>query len=611
MSRAPQRDPRRRLLPWLLACVLVSGAGLLGIGVVSLWRAAGDAEARARLAADAEASRAARALRAKLLQEGALAAATLTFDVRAGALVVPDQVAWLDAPPRFEDALPFDLRAALARARTQEFAEGEAGAAAATLQAAGGLSGLTDVGKRELALAQGFLALRHADAAAVAAAVAAVGKAGAIDPAQAGGVLLLCAAAKAPLPAEALAALPRAEETRAPGIVARLREAGVGVDLDGVARQVAVIGAQRATLRRVQALLSARLATWLDGETAAVAADGDDVFLWFPTARGEGRGGVAPARALLAKIAGDDLASPLVAVSIGPAHGEGAAFVVEPSVAIVPRHGASAARPWLLTVLLAVLAGSFGVGLAMALRALRREAQATAARSEFLTSVTHELRTPLAALRLLAEMLDEGRVTKPEQQREYYRMLAGETVRLQALIDNVLDLGRMERGERALDLRLCELGEVVRDAVAVFAPVAARDGRTVTLRGDDRALSVRADRSGLTQAFLNVLDNARKYGEGERIEVAITASADLVRVAVRDFGPGVPVAERARVFERFVRGGAQASGSVPGVGLGLYLARAIALAHGGDLRCEDPQGGGRGAVFVFLLPLEQQTEVRA
>jgi two-component system phosphate regulon sensor histidine kinase PhoR len=225
--------------------------------------------------------------------------------------------------------------------------------------------------------------------------------------------------------------------------------------------------------------------------------------------------------------------------------------------------------------------------------------------------VTHERKTPLASLRLLAEMLDEGRVRAPAQQREYFRMLAGETVRLQALIDNVLDLGRMERGERALDLRPCELGEVVRDAVAVFAPVAARDGRTVTVRGDEGALPVRADRAGLTQALLNVLDNARKYGAGARIEVTLAAGPHAVRVAVRDFGPGVPPAERERIFERFVRGAAQAAGDVPGVGLGLYLARAIARAHGGELRCEAPDDGGPGAVFAFVLPLAQRVEVRA
>lgn len=605
MTRKPAR--RRSLLPWLLTCVLVSGAGLLGIGLVSLWRAAGDAEARARLAADAEALRAARALRAKLLRPDALEGAALGFEVRDGALVVPDEVGWLDAPPRVDDALPFDLRAALLRARAQEFGEGDGAAALATLRTAGELPGLTDVARRELALALGFLALRRGESEVLASAVAAVSAEGESHPAQAGGALLLCAGAKAPLPEWALAALPRVEAERAAAIVARLREQKVAVDLAGLAARIAAVAATRKALQRVQG----RLGTWLSGVEAAAFGDGDELLVWLPTARGEGRGGVAVARDVLARVGGEELASPLVALSVGAKHGEGACPVVEPTVAVVPQHGASTARPWTLTVLLAVLAVSFGVGLALALRALRREATATAVRGEFLTSVTHELRTPLASLRLLAEMLDEGRVTKPAQQREYYRMLAGETVRLQALIDNVLDLGRMERGERALDLRACELGEVVRDAVAVFSPVAARDGRTVTLRGDDRALAVRADRSGLTQAFLNVLDNARKYGEGERIEVALTASADLVRVAVRDFGPGVPPAERARIFARFVRGEAQASGSVPGVGLGLYLARAIALAHGGDLRCEDPQGGGRGAVFVFLLPLAQQVEANA
>jgi signal transduction histidine kinase len=259
-------------------------------------------------------------------------------------------------------------------------------------------------------------------------------------------------------------------------------------------------------------------------------------------------------------------------------------------------------RPWLLPTLTLCLLVAFGLAVWQQFRAARREAAAVQAQAEFLTTVTHELKTPLASIRLLGEMLLEGRAVGRET--DYYRMLAGEAGRLSMLIENVLDLGRVERGERAYDLRRLEVGEAVRETVELLAPLGALDSAPIVVQTPDAGLFAQLDRSALVQALISVLDNARKYGAGA-IDVRVFArDATHLAIDVRDRGPGVPLAERERIFERFVRGVAHQHGSTPGVGIGLYLARTIARRLGGELACSAPDDGGPGTVFTFTLPME-------
>src|SRR5262249_11514075 len=156
----------------------------------------------------------------------------------------------------------------------------------------------------------------------------------------------------------------------------------------------------------------------------------------------------------------------------------------------------------------------------------------------------------------------------------------------------------------AYDVRDGDLAEVVRQAVALIAPVAGRDGVEVTLREGMAHAPARIDRGALLQALLNVLDNARKYAAaGQRIEVSTGREGDALCIVVRDHGPGVPTGERESIFGRFRRGEQHRHGSIPGVGLGLYLARQICERHGGALACAVPDDGGKGAQFAFTLPL--------
>jgi signal transduction histidine kinase len=244
-----------------------------------------------------------------------------------------------------------------------------------------------------------------------------------------------------------------------------------------------------------------------------------------------------------------------------------------------------------------VLALAFAAALRAQRRAAVREAAAVEAHAEFLTNVTHELKTPLASIRLLAEMLQEGRATGREA--EYHGMLSAESARLSALLENVLDLGRTERGERALDVRNFDLALAAREAAAVLQPLVVRDGRAIDLRADG-SIPARGDRDAATQALVALLDNARKYGAGP-IEVVARIDGSNARVEVRDHGIGVPEDERERIFDRFVRGSHHRHGSTPGTGIGLYVARTVLRRLGGDLVCAEPLQG-QGASFVLTLP---------
>lgn len=364
----------------------------------------------------------------------------------------------------------------------------------------------------------------------------------------------------------------------------------------------ATVAARRELLRIVEATLTERTpngpelraqpdgrVVWFLRDAAAVLATTEFV----TAAREAGRRGELPEWPWL----------------VEPAFGEGSFGDVPGLRGVVPSQAyAFADRPWLLPAITAALLLAFAGALWQQVRAMRRESAAVRTQAEFLTTVTHELKTPLASIRLLGEMLAEGRAKGRED--EYYRMLAGEAGRLSMLIENVLDLGRLERGERAYDLRPVDVGEVVTETLRLFAPVAAQAGlRVVWHDGSGGPMLAHVDRGALVQALVSVLDNARKYGGKSAgseadIEVATSRRDGALAIDVEDHGTGVPADERERIFARFVRGRDHAHGAVPGVGIGLYLARTIARRLGGDLVCTARASGEAGARFTFSLPAE-------
>lgn len=243
------------------------------------------------------------------------------------------------------------------------------------------------------------------------------------------------------------------------------------------------------------------------------------------------------------------------------------------------------------------------VGVLTILYAAETERRASSLKSEFVANVSHELKTPLALVRMFAEMLQSGRVASEEKRAEYLEIIVRESERLSGLIENVLDFARVERGRASYDFAEGDVAEVVRRAVGVYRYRAEREGVEVRLE-ETATPVVELDARAIELVVINLLDNALKYGhDGKVVHVAVGPADGGVEVSVRDEGPGISDAEKTRIFERFVRGSsvrAKDKTPVRGSGIGLSLVRHIVDAHGGRAWVESQVG--QGATFRFTIP---------
>jgi signal transduction histidine kinase len=219
-------------------------------------------------------------------------------------------------------------------------------------------------------------------------------------------------------------------------------------------------------------------------------------------------------------------------------------------------------------------------------------------RADFVSLVSHELRAPMASvIGCAATLRSRWRVLRPDQRESFLALIEDETSRLAALIGDVLDTSRMDAGTFSYSFAPVDVEELVREAVAM-TQLGQED---VRVRADvvSPLPAVRGDRERLRQVLLNLLGNAIKYTiGGDEIEVRAAASNGRVEIAVTDHGPGIAPADQRMIFEKFGR--ATPSGSTPGAGLGLFIARSIVEAHDGSLEVESALGAG--ATFTVALP---------
>lgn len=235
--------------------------------------------------------------------------------------------------------------------------------------------------------------------------------------------------------------------------------------------------------------------------------------------------------------------------------------------------------------------------------AIRRERRLSALKSEFISNVSHELKTPLSIISMFGELLAEGRTKGPEQAKEYAEIIWRESVRLARLIDNVLDFARIERGadmyEFADDV---DIREVVDRAIELSGRRVAAAEMTLTHSLEDELPLLRLDANAFTLAVLNLIDNAIKYAvDGQKIDVTLARDGERLVLSVRDWGPGIDPDEHEQIFERFYRARAVRLKPIRGSGIGLALVQHIARAHGGDV--EVASRPGEGSTFSIWLPI--------
>jgi two-component system phosphate regulon sensor histidine kinase PhoR len=257
----------------------------------------------------------------------------------------------------------------------------------------------------------------------------------------------------------------------------------------------------------------------------------------------------------------------------------------------------------LMGILVMALSGAAATGVVLVWVFVRREANLSRLQSDFVSKVSHELRTPLTSIRLFTETLALRRGDL-EAEDKCIAALAREGTRLQELIDRLLDWGRMESGRREFVMKDTDLRSIVETAVEAFEPVRERRAVDLQVALPAESITVHADRGAVSDALLNLLTNAHKYGgDPARIEVFVEQRGADVRVTVKDNGAGIPKVEHKRIFQKFYRVDDSLSRIREGSGLGLAIVKHVMRAHGGRVELESEQG--RGSAFTLVLRASQ------
>ena len=233
---------------------------------------------------------------------------------------------------------------------------------------------------------------------------------------------------------------------------------------------------------------------------------------------------------------------------------------------------------------------------------LVREIRRSEQHDAFLNAVTHELKTPIASMKLYLDTL-KSRDVSEEKRREFYDVMTTESDRLLNTVEQVLLASRSREIGRLTDVTELQVGEVIREAISTVLTRYDLDESAIRFT-ETGELETIGDRDDLHTAFLNLLDNAIKYSPNEKkisIRAKPSATGSKIDIVIRDSGLGIPASDLKRIFRRFYRVPGGSAKGVKGTGLGLFIVQSIIKRHGGKIRAES-KGEGRGTTFFIQLP---------
>jgi len=246
-----------------------------------------------------------------------------------------------------------------------------------------------------------------------------------------------------------------------------------------------------------------------------------------------------------------------------------------------------------------------GAGLFLVYSNVRREAHLARLKSDFVANVSHELKTPLALVRLFAETLEMGRVPNEAKARQYYRVINKESQRLTQLINNILDFSRIEAGRKEYRFAPADLGQIVNEVLDAYRFQIEQQEFKLELNLAEDLPEVDVDREAMSQALINLVNNALKYSrEDKYIRLDMVRRDDRILISVTDHGIGIAKGEQNKIFEKFYRGEDSLVHETKGSGLGLALVKHIMEAHGGSVEVESAPG--KGSTFTLVLPCRQK-----
>jgi signal transduction histidine kinase len=300
-----------------------------------------------------------------------------------------------------------------------------------------------------------------------------------------------------------------------------------------------------------------------------------------------------------------DWSKPFVASEVGQIlpHWEVAAYLLNPEAG---NQTAQTAR-FMIWLLVPSLLAAIVIGMFLIFRSVGMEMRIARHKTDFVSNVSHELKTPLTSIRMFSDLLNSGAMSQKD--REYSEIISREAARLTRLINNLLDFSRLERADTPYHKSVLDLADLTRETIETYRMQIEAEGCHLVYHHDPATQAqVLGDRDALSQVLLNLLSNAEKYGgnEGEiEVRLVIDSKARIAEWQVLDQGKGIDRRHAAKIFEKFYRIDNSLSSGIPGSGLGLALARQIVIHHGGEIFFENRPSGG-GCCFSVRLPIENE-----
>jgi signal transduction histidine kinase len=240
-------------------------------------------------------------------------------------------------------------------------------------------------------------------------------------------------------------------------------------------------------------------------------------------------------------------------------------------------------------------------GLFFILKAVNNEINLSKMKSQFITTVSHEFKSPLASIRQMGEMLEQNRVPTKERKQKYYQGIVQQSERLTHLIENILNYSKMEAKQKEFRFQKADIELLLKDVVASFENFVSVNGFQIEYEKIGMVPEFYYDPEAMEQVFHNLLDNACKYsGTSKKVKVTLQKKDDDVMINVTDYGVGINKEDRDKIFSRFYRVGDELTQHVKGSGIGLTIVKQIVDAHNGKVVVESEPG--KGSTFSVVLP---------
>jgi signal transduction histidine kinase/tetratricopeptide (TPR) repeat protein len=255
----------------------------------------------------------------------------------------------------------------------------------------------------------------------------------------------------------------------------------------------------------------------------------------------------------------------------------------------------------IIAIILLIILGVFFI-----FHDISREQELTRMKSEFISNVTHEIKTPIATIRGLAENVSEGWITSRDKQQQYFYLIASESEKLGHLVENTLDFSRIESGSKRYNMENCSVEELIEKTVHRFRLLAEGEEFNLSVDIGNNLPVVWIDKTAMEQVLLNLLDNALKYSFQEKvIKVIVKADKEYLYISISDHGIGINRKDLSKIFDKFYRSESYSGRKITGSGIGLTLVKEIVESHRGNITVESERN--KGSTFTIQLPLNQKS----